>query len=231
MVTYYGPSRERTRHRIKRKWERILNGQDPGPDSEDDEAVPEIRIGADGYREDDEAADPTEEEEVDEDDDHGGAAPIIRQKGKVGAGAGGVRRGCWRVGWGGVGGGGGVCGGGRGCQATHERLRSWVRKGGMKAEQRVRRGCHPGGGSELSTRRPWMRCAVAGKRHPQSAPVRKLLVPLYRPHQTASTQTQTHDPNNATQRHITPLTQSHSRNPTRTHNLTHRAAAAAACST
>ncbi|KAG2446661.1 hypothetical protein HYH02_008231 [Chlamydomonas schloesseri] len=89
VVTYYGPSRERTRHRIKRKWERILAGQDPGPDSEDDEAEPEIRIGADGYREDDEAADPTEEEEVDEDDDHGGAAPVIRQKGK-GGGCGGL---------------------------------------------------------------------------------------------------------------------------------------------
>jgi hypothetical protein len=86
VVTYYGPSRERTRHRIKRKWERILAGQDPGPDSEEDEAEPEIRIGADGYREDDEAADPTEEEEVDEDEDHGGGAPVIRQKGKVGAG-------------------------------------------------------------------------------------------------------------------------------------------------
>jgi hypothetical protein len=39
VVTYYGPSRERTRARIKRKWERVCRGEEPGPDSDDEGGV------------------------------------------------------------------------------------------------------------------------------------------------------------------------------------------------
>ncbi len=65
MVTYYGPTRERLRHRIKRKWRRIKAGQDPGPDSDPEEDAAAFNPNA----EDEEGPGGGEEEEGGDDEE------------------------------------------------------------------------------------------------------------------------------------------------------------------
>lgn len=67
---YYGPQRERLRHRLKRQWDRVRAGRSPGPDSDDD--VEEEEDEHDGS-----ASGEGEEEEEDEEQQQDGDDDVV----------------------------------------------------------------------------------------------------------------------------------------------------------